>query len=150
MDHVFTFLGEPDVQGTLVEVMLKHDFEKARALQFKVDFDLATYSLICESGVFGLTLESRTKSITETFAPDAPVRLSVFLSPILLAERFSSGQEAFTQEINACLQDMLTPESPLKQASSYTYLTARQTVPGQSFEAGFSNKAFEEMDSHLV
>jgi hypothetical protein len=31
MDHVFTFLGEPDVQGTLVEVMLKHDFEKACA-----------------------------------------------------------------------------------------------------------------------
>jgi hypothetical protein len=99
---------EPSLRSCLSTIL------RRRALQFKVGFDLATYSLICESGVFGLTLESRTKSITETFAPDAPVRLSVFLSPILLAERFSSGQEAFTQEINICLKEMLNPESPVK------------------------------------
>ena len=149
LDHVFTFLGEPDVQGTLKEVTLKHDFKKARALEFLVEFDAAAYQAITAAGLFGVTKESRTESLLEEFSAELPIEVQVFLQPEHLKTRFSSGEEAFRGEVSATLKEMLDAESPIKRSDSYTYLTVRQAVAGQSFSAGFANKMYAEPDSHL-
>ena len=45
--------------------------------------------------------------------------LSLFLNPKLLEGRFSSGQDAFSNEVYVCLKEMLDATSLLKQATSY-------------------------------